>query len=327
MSYFDYEGNEFANVKEMCEHYGVAVSTFYSKLNCGYSLYEILNKVTTPYIDHEGNEFKSLREMCRYWGMTTSTYYNKKKTGKSMSEIFKESSIIVDKYGNRFKNPAEFCRYYKLRQSTYSYYVNTKNMTTDEIVELIELKIQRKHKLKSVVKNNYNILGTPIEFDGKYFLSISELCRTYNIKTNTFYKRRERGFTFAECIFGRDKEEKYVPEPHRVYDHLGNVFHSEIEMCDYHNISFGTYRCRKNKGWNIERCLSPNRQYKDSHGNQIFYLGKNYESTKSLCNAFNINYNSFQRYKSYNKLDTKTALDKYIEIRRIKNLKKENSDK
>ena len=39
-----------------------------------------------------------------------------------------------------------------------------------------------------------------------------------------------------------------------IYDHKGNKFKSEKEMCKYWNISYCTYKDRKRRGWTLEEC-------------------------------------------------------------------------
>lgn len=42
----------------------------------------------------------------------------------------------------------------------------------------------------------------------------------------------------------------------RVFDHLGNSFATQVEMCRYHGISYTTFRCRKSKGWSLKDALT-----------------------------------------------------------------------
>lgn len=317
MGCIDHKGNSYKDIVAMCKHYGISTSTYYKKLNAGYSKADILNKVPVPVMDHKGNEFKNVEEMCDYYNINRRTFYRLRKEGKTVSEIFNtvETKTITDKYGNKFKNISQFCNFYDIRVSQYYYYTN-RGKTVDDIVNMVE-DIRHSPNRRSLSQHRS---GKVINFEGVVYDSVDSLCRTYGIKQNTFYRRRERGFTLEECVYGKPKNinTKIESTPHRIYDHLGNEFKNVQEMCKFHNVKFGTYRARKSKGLSLSECLSKEMLYKDCHCKSVFYMGKTYPSTREACRVYKVDYNGFCRYKSYHNLSFKEAMDRYRELQRNK---------
>lgn len=317
MSCIDHKGNIYKDVAEMCKAYNISTSTYYRKLNAGYSKADVLNKVPIPVMDHKGNEFRNIEEMCDYYGITTRTFYHFRREGKTVSEIFNnaEAKSITDKYGNKFKNITQFCNFYGIRLSQYYYHIN-KGRTVDNIVDMVEAIRYSSDRKRLIIHKK----GKVINFEGVLYDSVGSLCRTYGIKQNTFYRRRERGFTLEECVYGKFKntDTKMEYSPHRIYDHLGNEFKNAQEMCNFHNVKFGTYRARKSKGLSLSECLSKEMLYKDCQCKSVFYMGKTYPSTREACRVYKVDYNGFCRYKSYHNLSFKEAMDRYRELQRNK---------
>lgn len=314
---YDHRGRRFKSIKEMCKAYDVIISTYYSRLRSGYSLEEALEKPNKLIMDNKGNEFDTFEEMCNYHGMCSRTYYRLHKKGKTMTEIFNDKHIIIDKYGNRFKSVNQFCNFYGIRHSQYQYHIS-KGRTVDDIVNIVEARrYAHINKIEPVLQKS----GKRIEFEDKQFDSIKSLCHAYNVKLNTFYRRKERGFTLEECIYGRHKKsnDDQHKSKHIVYDHLGNEFKNTYDMCEHYGVNFSTFRARKRKGLPLDKCLSSNRSHEYGTRLEIFYMGKTYPSLKKLCDSYNINYHNFYSYRQNHRLSLKEALDSYIELKKRKN--------
>ncbi len=81
-------------------------------------------------------------------------------------------------------------------------------------------------------------------------------------------------------------------------DHLGNHFHSIIEMCDYYNISPQTYRAWKKHGYTISEILSSQHHRGFHTSSDVKYydhLGNGYKSKKEMCEHYQINVDVFTR--------------------------------
>ena len=312
MTCYDHKGNKYNSVEEMLKSYGVNKSTYYYKRKCGYSLSDILNKSTKVIFDHKGNEFTNTTEMCNYYGMSRRLYYKRLKEGKTMAEIFNNSKIIVDKYENRFRSLNSFCKFYKINWSQCKRYIN-EGVSIDDIVEFCE---RRKQDRKIGKRTEFFNRGKEIEFEGNTYKSVTDLCDKYNVKYNTYYIRKKRGFTLEECIYGKDtKVNPSTNDNANVIDHFGNKFINEAHMCRYHNVKYSTYKSRKDKGWPLPKCLSDKSYYKYKFHDKLVYADKTYKTLKALCDDYNINYNLFCKYRAYHKLSTLEAFDRYVKLK------------
>ena len=251
MSCVDHKGNIYKDVAEMCKAYNISTSTYYRKLNAGYSKADILNKVPIPVMDHKGNEFRNIEEMCDYYGITTRTFYHLRKEGKTVSEIFNnaEAKSITDKYGNKFKNITQFCNFYGIRLSQYYYHIN-KGRTVDEIVDIIE---NYRHSPNGHKTHRYRSSKT-INFENVVYESVGSLCKTYGIKPNTFYRRKERGFTLEECVYG--KANKYGrPKFMGEIEFEGKKYKNFKSLCKDYNANYENCRMRHYRGWTLKECI------------------------------------------------------------------------
>ena len=77
-----------------------------------------------------------------------------------------------------------------------------------------------------------------------------------------------------------------------VYDHKGNKFNTEKEMCEYWGVKYSTYKSRKKKDYTLQECLE---------GKDIDYIydhkGNNFISERKMCKYWNINYSVYRRRK------------------------------
>ena len=64
----------------------------------------------------------------------------------------------------------------------------------------------------------------------KSFKSITKLCEYYHINPNAYYKRRDKGYTPYECIFGRKTKH---PKAKSCIDPNGKSFDSIKDMCTH----------------------------------------------------------------------------------------------
>lgn len=72
-------------------------------------------------------------------------------------------------------------------------------------------------------------------------------------------------------------------------DHLGNVYKSIKDMCDFYSISTNTYRNRiNNLGWSLEKALTEPLTYACED-----HLGNKYTSERDMCKAYQIDYGAF----------------------------------
>lgn len=82
-----------------------------------------------------------------------------------------------------------------------------------------------------------------------------------------------------------------------VYDHLGNKFGSEREMCEFHGVNKATFQTRKRAGRSLEDALSPEFYPFTNPDNTVpvIYKGKSFPSMKDFAKHYGISYDRLIR--------------------------------
>jgi hypothetical protein len=76
-------------------------------------------------------------------------------------------------------------------------------------------------------------------------------------------------------------------------DHKNNIFQSLDEMCNYWNVSKGTYQDRYRKHWSTEECLTGRKRVTARYIDCIDHKGNKFSSVKEMCDYWNIKYSTF----------------------------------
>ena len=131
----DHLGNVYSSVKEMANHYGLALDTYQRRIKMGWSIEKSLtesinkDKHGKEEKDHLGNIYPTMKDMCKAWGITTSAYLCRRRNGYTLKEALtiqqKNHRVITDFTGNKFSSEEEMCRYYNISHSKYLHRINS----------------------------------------------------------------------------------------------------------------------------------------------------------------------------------------------------------
>ncbi len=138
---YDHKGNEFKNVTQMCDFWGVTLTRYYKRLKKGWSLEECLvgrsrkktDKSSTektkieknaPVCDHVGQSFVSVEEMCAYWGIDKEEYKIRIKAGRpleyALTGTIETNDDKTDWTGTQYLSRRHMCEHYN---ADYKYYL------------------------------------------------------------------------------------------------------------------------------------------------------------------------------------------------------------
>lgn len=123
----------------------------------------------------------------------------------------------------------------------------------------------------------------------KSFKSITKLCEYYHINPNAYYKRRDKGYTPYECIFGRKTKH---PKAKSCIDPNGKSFDSIKDMCTHWGTSTGAFDWYKTQGCTLEECLT---KHKDD--SIVDDKGRWFPNQQELCKYHNLNPDTFRHKK------------------------------
>ena len=284
-------------------------------------------------MDHNGNEFNNLDELADFYGVTARTIRTRLNTGMSLQEAIDKSGFVIDAYEHKFKSVKQFCNFYRITKEEYDNYINN-GLTSVKISILLnsirnkeEYEIQDKKQELDKIRSNKLInvnedkrhYCKEIYFEDKHFKSTLELCNQYNVRYNTFMKRKRRGWSLYECVYGKPKKEK-LNKNQRDYsfDYSGQHFKSYRAFCKHYDINYFTFMRYKNKGHSIEESL----KMCESH---YFVYGKKFKTITEICEYFHINRSTVNKYYYGNGKNINKAVAKAIKIRENERKNKEKS--
>ena len=303
----DHLGNVYSSVKDMCKFWNISKEKYKYRKRHGWSLEDILTKSITSVVvkkectDHLGNVYSSIKDMCAFYKISQDTFNFRLKAGWTLEEaltipIYKYNSSYnkcYDHLGNEYKSTQEMCKKYNIDRNTYRNRIK-RGWSIEEALTKPTSSLSAS-KIQDHLGNEYN--------------SLTEMCKAYKIRINTFRSRIERGSSIKDAL-----TMPVASSTSKIQDHLGNEYRSIKEMCKKYHIADSTYRDRINNGWSVEEALTiniikkPKKEYitccnndhkslnksisKENHLIQD-HLGNTYKSIKEMCRKYNIDYNVY----------------------------------
>ena len=242
----DHLGNNYASIKEKCDHYKVAVNTYYSRIKKGWSEEDALSgKRQWKCTDHLGNTFPSAQVKCRFYHIRYATYKKRLEQGWSEEEALttkvqddtRTEDKVLDHLGNEFPSIMAKCEHYHITYQTYIARIN--NDWTEE--DALTIKIQ----------DNKSPKGTVTDHLGNEFPSQKAKCEYHNISLPTYLRRIHSGWTEEEAL---TKKASHTERHKKVHDHLGNEYPTQKAKCEHYNISYIRYMYRITTRMDGRRC-------------------------------------------------------------------------
>ena len=144
------------------------------------------------YKDHLGNEYPSFSAMCRSYGKDSNSVRNAVSKGKSLENALTEDgktrALVLEVFNKKFSSYREVAKFFNINYSTLCY----RAKAGENLEQIIT-------SLKARKKDNF------IEYRGKTYKSVDELCNEYKVDKSTFVKMRIQGASL-EDIFGGDND-------------------------------------------------------------------------------------------------------------------------
>ena len=210
-----------------------------------------------PVKDHLGQTYSSMSEMCRAYDLPLSTFHNRILRGWSLEQALtienettkvckvrpKNGKVYKDHLGNTYTTVGEMCDHYGIpRQVYFGRLRNCKDWTLKKILTEPVSRVPR--NVKHVTDHK-----------GIEYQSISEMCRTYGIRNQTYRERIKLGFTVEQAL--TTPVNSQVSFKNIIcQDHLGNTYRSLNEMCRHYNVTRYQYQSRIKLGWSVEKALT-----------------------------------------------------------------------
>ena len=246
-------------------------------------------------LDHLGNEFISEIEMCKHYGINKGTYRNRIRNGWSKEDALSKEArnityapVFVDHLGNTYKNQQTMCEHYKIEQDVFFRRKEHGWSLEDALTKPVR------------EKNNDPIL---IDHLGNVFLSQSKMCEHYKIDISTFRWRISKGMSLEDALTTPvKKDEEYI-----MTDHLGNIFPTQIKMCEHYKINYNVFRYRISKGMSLKDALTTPVKEQNNNPVLIDHLGNAFSTQTKMCEHYGITCDMF-RYRISKGMSLKDAL-------------------
>lgn len=258
------------------------------------------------YKDHLGNTFASLQEMADHWHIPDSTLsarLKKMPIKQALTLTTKEliGKNVIDHTGKTWTSVTAMCNAWGI--TTALYYGRLKcgysieKALTEPIME--------------IPRNSKNI----IDHKGNEFVSVSELCKHWNIGRSTFNARIKNGWPIEDALTTPCKKINST-EKQEWTDHLGNKFESLNDMCKTYGVTHYTFRTRMQKlGWSLEDALNPNIAINNNETNDPF--GNTFPTSRDMYNYYNITESIYKYRTQKAKMSPFEALTKIPQNKKI----------
>lgn len=209
----DFKGNEFNSIKDMCKYWGISISLYYSRINSGWKLKDILtipskksknSKLSSKKCtDFKGNEFNSIKDMCDYYNISYDLYRSRIWRGWSQQDalslvVYDRSSCVLkyeDHLGNKFPTIKSMCKHWGIKVTTYNGRIAC-GWSKEKALTFKE-KIVGKNKCKECT-----------DYLGNKYSSFTEMCNKYGIKYDTYLNRLHKGWSQKDALTKKTKKYK-----------------------------------------------------------------------------------------------------------------------
>ena len=272
----DHLGNTYNSVKEMCQHYNVKAETYKRRLRAGYTQEQALtgeevqygrpHRETKKCTDYLGNTYNSVIEMCQHYNVKVDTYKYRLRAGYTQEQALTGDGIrrgkqthVTDHLGNTYDSLDKMCQHYNIKAEIYCSRISV-GYTQEQAL------------MGEGIQHSSGRKRPRTDHKGIMYESTKEMCSAYGIKPVILYDRLKHGYTLEQSLTGvgvqsgsgvRENSKKPVT------DFEGKEFPSYVEMCEFYNISYSTYKARRQLGWSQKECLLGK---KKKNGQQIKWV-------------------------------------------------------
>ncbi len=212
-------------------------------------------------IEYKGIKYSSIKKACEALGLPHTTIRKRIRTGWTIEKALSIPVITRDSNTTVVYNEKEY--------SSKKQLCNELGVNYDAVIKRMS---DYGYSLEDAVTKNIKGKNERIvEYNGKTYASISDLCKKYGIKKHIIYSRMSKGMTLEEAMSKPIKERNYELE------YKGKKYSCLKDLCKKIGAPYSLVCRRVNDGWSLEDALNTPVRH------EIEYRGKKYPSIKALC--------------------------------------------
>ena len=244
----------------------------------------------------EGKKYLNIPSLAQEYQLNANTVFKRLERGKRGDDLipekkrkyFKPPILEPKKYkyyieGNGFNSKPDMCKYYGINYSTYRRRIK-KGFSTEEALGIVKVADKR----HVVIKDKQNLKASEVDLviNGKWFKSISELAREYDMKEVTLRNRILRQRLSPEEAVNRpiEKKEKFN------FSINGIEYESIPKLAKAFNLEPYIVYQRIKKGFTVEEAVQ-----KSIKGKNIEVAGKKFSSIAEAARYYNLIPENVQR--------------------------------
>jgi hypothetical protein len=252
------EGEEYWNLAELAEAYGILDITLQKRMQSGrWTLEQAVGIEPPPSLERGGLEvvvgeevFPSLFAACKRYSVDKRIVDLRiNRMGWSLDEAFglverSTNAFVVD--GVEYKSVLAACRHYQLNSKLVDSRL-TLNWTVEQAFNLVAPPLTQKRCPGPGKKRD-------IEYDGTTYGSIGELANAFGIKSSTLAYRLRMKWTLAEALgkaLPPERNSRVVG-----FDIDGVRYLGEPNLCAAFGVDVSSFRFRQKAGWTIRQSLN-----------------------------------------------------------------------
>ncbi len=198
--------------------------------------------------------------------------------------------MYKDHKGNEFNSIREMAEYYGQHGST----VHGRMARGWTIEEALTVDTTTTHACKIKPKKDYIR-----DHKGQLFISVAAMCEYWGVDRAVYYGRKKLGWSLEDIL---TRPLDYTGGAECVFDHYGNEYMSEQEMCKHYGIKRSTYRERKKRGWDTEKALTyatANVIVPEKRIGEFRYANCGLKMTVIACEGVDTSGNKNKKYNTY----------------------------
>ncbi len=290
----EYNGKIYTSINSLAKDLGMSRERIAKCLKKNMSIEEILSNYHSRSFEYNGVTYKSKQEFIRLNNLDEAQF------NRVYTKCHRDIAATMEMYdmptkkGNRFdykglhfESQSEACKTLEIDPHT----LMLAKKKFGNIQDAIDY----------VLAHKRNTHARQVEYNGKVYSNLKELCAELGLKYNSLISRR---YNMQEDDIAKVIEEELAASKRLKVDVLGETYKSQREMCRKLNISYNSYFGHRRKGLSMDEAAAKAKR-------RIIYNGVAYKNVKELSVATGLSYHALI-YQLNEKKETPEAAIAYL---------------
>lgn len=290
----EYNGKIYTSINSLAKDLGMSRERIAKCLKKNMSIEEILSSYHSRSFEYNGVTYKSKQEFIRRNNLDEAQFNRVYTKCHRNIAATMEMYDMPTKKGNRFD-------YRGLHFESQSEACKTLEIDPHTLMQAKKRFGNIQDALDYVLAHKRNTHARKVEYNGKVYNNLKELCADLGLRYNSLISRR---YNMHEDDIAKVIEEELAASKRLKVDVLGETYKSQREMCRKLNISYNSYFGHRRKGLSMAEAIA-----KSKH--RIIYDGVEYKSVKELSVATGLSYHALI-YQLHEKKETPEAAIAYL---------------